>query len=201
MNSVDIAGMQTGKPDPSWMDLDVDMDAALSFEEIVPGKCWISSTRQITEADVFAFAELTGDRNPIHLDEEFASTTPYRKRIAHGLLGLSWVAGLGFEAPTVQTVALLSIRNWEFHRPIYFGDVVHVRTTVLEKQPDARRNGRVVWRMELINQHQVTVQSGILESLVRLSQRVPKPHLAGEHSIGVVRKHIVPDKGTGKSSS
>jgi 3-hydroxybutyryl-CoA dehydratase len=201
MSLFSVAVVPAEKLDTSWIDMDKNMDVALSFEDIVPGKVWISSTRQITEADVVSFANLTGDKNPIHIDAEFASTTPYRQRIAHGLLGLSWVAGLGFESPRVQTVALLAVRNWDFHRPLYFGDRVHVRTTILEKQPDARRNGRVTWRMELINQQNVVVQSGMLETLVRLSQRIPKPHLSGDQANTGVPNRLASDTASNDHSS
>ncbi len=151
------------------------MDSRLTFEQLAPGQTWTSPCRTITETDVVNFANITGDQNPLHIDHEFARSTPYRRPIAHGLLGLSWVAGLGSHSPFVDTVAFISIRQWEFCRPIFFGDTVHVRTTVLEKQPDARRNGRVSWRLELLNQQGEVTQQGVFETLVKVGAPATRP--------------------------
>ena len=64
------------------------------FEEFVMGSTHLSEERVITEADIFAFSELTGDHNPLHLDAEFASKSGFGQRIAQGLLGLSIASGL-----------------------------------------------------------------------------------------------------------
>ncbi len=159
---------------------DDNMDSRLTFDQIAIGQTWTSHSRTITETDVVNFANITGDQNPLHIDHEFARSTPYRQPIAHGLLGLSWVAGLGSNSPAVDTVAFIAIKQWEFCRPIFFGDTVHVRTTVLEKQKDARRNGRVNWRQELLNQHGEVTQQGVFETLVKVGSRTTrsagKPH-------------------------
>ncbi len=153
------------------------MDARLTFEQLATGQTWTSPARTITESDVINFANVTGDLNPLHIDREFARNSPYGQPIAHGLLGLSWVAGLASKSPSVATVALIAVRNWEFTRPLFFGDTVHVLTSIVEKQQDARRNGRIAWKQELINQHGEVTQHGILETLVRVGSIVPHPHI------------------------
>ena len=151
----------------------------LSFEQLAVGQQWTSPSRTVTETDVVNFANFTGDHNPLHVDHEFAKNTPYRQPIAHGLMGLSWVAGLGSNSPSVETVAFAAVRNWEFSRPIFFGDTVHVLTEVIGKQDNAKRAGRVVWRMKLLNQRGEVTQHGEFETLVKVRhpvRRAAQPH-------------------------
>lgn len=179
-----ISTVDNVRPDSSRVTsgMDDNMDARLTFDVLSEGQLWISPARTITETDVVSFATLTGDMNPLHVDREFASQSPYRQPIAHGLLGLSWVAGLGSNYPLVDTVAFVAVRNWEFLRPLFFGDTVHVRTTVAEKQSGSRRTGRVLWKLELINQHGEVTQQGNFETLVRVASGKKdrlhhKPHI------------------------
>ena len=142
------------------------MDSPLFFEDIEVGKKWVSPRRTVTEADVISFATMTGDFNPLHVDYDFASKSHYRQPIAHGLLGISWVAGLGSYFPSVNTLAFVAVRNWEFLRPLYFGDTVFVETTCIEHERAGRRTGRVSWNRKLINQRSQIVQEGVFETLV-----------------------------------
>lgn len=143
------------------------MNEPLFFDDIDEGQTWTSIARTITETDVVMFASLTGDFNPLHVDHEFAASTPFGKPIAHGLLGVAWVAGLGCHAPFMKTDAFVAIREWRFLKPIFFGDTVHVHTECAEKHDQGRRRGRVIWRRQLINQTGEAVQAGLFESLVR----------------------------------
>ena len=83
------------------------MSEPLYFENIAVGETWTSLGRTITEADVVNFAGMTGDYDPLHVDHEFARQTPFGKPIAHGLLGLSLVAGLSSHFPCVKTIAFM----------------------------------------------------------------------------------------------
>lgn len=142
------------------------MAEILSFDDLSIGDRWESESRQVTEADVIQFADLTGDYNPLHVDEEYAKQTPFRQPIAHGLLGLSLVAGAGSGSPNVETVAFLGIQDWTFCKPIFFDESLHVVTTVLGLEPNGRRRGRVTWHRQLINQDGDVVQEGVFVSLV-----------------------------------
>jgi acyl dehydratase len=153
------------------------MDSPLYFDDIQVEQCWVSPRRTITEADVIQFATMTGDFNPLHVDYEFAAKSHYHQPIAHGLLGLSWVAGLGSNYPLVNTLAFTSVRNWEFSRPLYFGDTVYVETRCLEKVLTGRRAGKVVWERKLVNQSDQVVQQGIFETLVAVGSGVPPSHI------------------------
>jgi acyl dehydratase len=138
----------------------------LYYDDVQVGDTWKSGARTVTETDVVMFAGLTGDFNPLHVDDEFARETFYGQRIAHGLYGTALVAGLGSHSPLMRTEAFVAIRDWNFLKPIFLGDTVHVHTEVLEKRESGRRRGTVVWKRQLINQKGETVQSGMFESVV-----------------------------------
>lgn len=141
---------------------------SLTFDDLVVGDEWESPRRTITEADVAAFAGLSGDFNPLHVDHEAARAGPFGKPVAHGLLGLAVVSGLGSQAPRVETLAFLEIVGWRFVEPIGFGDTVHVVTRVEAIEPRARgRRAVVTWRRQLVNQHGQIVQEGVTRTLVR----------------------------------
>src|SRR6516225_1788808 len=106
----------------------------LYFDDVEVGQEWESLGRTITETDIVNFAGLSGDFNPIHLDHEFARTTPFRRPIAHGLLVFSIASGLGLFAPPMRTLAILSIREWSFKNPVFPGDTIHVVSKVLSKE-------------------------------------------------------------------
>ena len=172
------------------------MDSPLFYEEISVGQTWVSPRRTVTEADVVNFATMTGDFNPLHVDYDFAAKTHYRRPIAHGLLGLSWVAGLGSYFPSVSTLAFTAVRNWEFLKPLFFGDTVFVETTCLEKSPSGRRAGKVIWQRKLINQTNHVVQEGTFETLVAIKNPLPRSHF--DESLR--SDAINPDHGSSSSS-
>lgn len=142
------------------------MNAPLYFEDLRAGDRWQSRGRTITEADVVSFAALTGDYDPLHVDHEYAKKTPFGRPLAHGLLGLSWVAGLGSHFPAVHTIAFVAVRNWEFLRPAFIGDTVHAVIEVAEADGSNRRRGKVLWKRQLVNQSGEVVQQGVFETLV-----------------------------------
>jgi acyl dehydratase len=132
------------------------------FEEFEIGNEVVSPSRTITEADVVMFAGLTGDYNQLHTDEEFAKTTPFGRRIAHGLLVLSYSVGLlgrlGFIEGTALAFRELS---WKFSQPVFMGDTVHVKARCRELKPMARLGGGlVIFDLSVVNQEGKTVQKG-----------------------------------------
>jgi acyl dehydratase len=142
------------------------MSRLLYFDDLQVGDTWMSPARTITESDVVLFAGLTGDYDPLHVDHEFARRSPYGKVIAHGLLGLSWVAGLASQSPRVCTTAFVSIQRWEFRHPVFVGDTLHAVSRILDKRPAGRRCGHVTWQRDLVNQRGQVVQTGVFETLV-----------------------------------
>ncbi len=92
----------------------------------------------ITEADIEAFADVSGDRNPLHMDEEYAKTTMFGQRIAHGALTASYISGiLGNNLPGPG--AIFTGLSMRFKRPVFIGSDVTVRAEVTEKQDRGNR--------------------------------------------------------------
>jgi len=139
------------------------------FEEFTVGDKAISQGRTVTEADIVAFAALTGDHNPLHIDAEYAKGTIFEERIAHGLLGLSFTSGLLDRLGTLTgTAAVFIDLAWKFRGPIKIGDTIHVEVEVTRKKEMRRLGGGfVVWRMALINQRGETVQKGQWTVLIK----------------------------------
>ena len=150
------------------------MSELLYLEDLEPGAAWKSPARTVTEGDIVSFAGLTGDYDPLHVDREYAAQTPYGKPIAHGLLGLSFMAGLSSTCPRMRTLALVKVEDWQFTKPVYPGDTVHVMTQVDSITPKGRKAGEVVWHRRLINQRGECVQEGKLITLVSSRNFLPR---------------------------
>ncbi len=94
-----------------------------------------SLSRTITEADVAAFAQFTGDLNPVHLDEAYARTTRFGRRIAHGMLSASLIgAVLGGHLPGPGSIYLS--QELRFRAPVFIGDTVTARVEVVRVRDD-----------------------------------------------------------------
>jgi acyl dehydratase len=139
----------------------------LYFDDVEVGQQWESLGRTLTEADIVNFAVLSGDFNPIHIDHEFARSTPFRRPIAHGLLVQALGSGLGLYAPPMRTLALLEFREWHFREPVFIGDTIRVRSQVLSKELRGRgRRGIITWQRQLVNQDGKVVQEGVSVTMV-----------------------------------
>lgn len=160
------------------------------FEDLNLGDQFRSPSRVMTQDAVRQFAMLTGDHNPLHLDEDFAAESPFGRPIAHGLLGLSLVAGLASTSPLIETIALLGVSQWRFVRPVYFGDEVHVISEVDTLEASGRKRGRLVWKRQLFNGQGNLVQEGLFDTLV--ARRAVERHAAhvgaGTASAGIATK-------------
>jgi 3-hydroxybutyryl-CoA dehydratase len=105
----------------------------LSFEDLSLGMTERLS-KTVASSDVVGFAEVTGDRNPIHLSEHFAAKTPFRARIAHGLYTASLISAvLGTRLPGPGAVYISQTLN--FRAPVRIGDTVEVSVVVAELLP------------------------------------------------------------------
>ena len=101
----------------------------IPLEEIKIGMN-VSYSQTITDADVKAFSGISGDRNPIHLDEQYAEKSRYKKRIAHGLMTASYFSALfGTKIPGEGCVYVSQSLN--FKRPVYIGDTVVATVEVI----------------------------------------------------------------------
>ena len=107
------------------------------FEDLEIGMS-ASLQKQIGEAEVQTFADLTGDTNPVHLDEEFAKGTMFKTRIAHGMLSASLISTLlGTQLPGTGVIYLA--QDLRFRAPVKLGDVVVATVTVTELNERRKR--------------------------------------------------------------
>ncbi len=129
------------------------MEKLRYFEDYTVGEVRETTARTITETDIVVHAGHTGDFYPHHMDAEFAKTTRFGQRIAHGTLIFSIAIGLtaGEINPAAFTYGYDRLR---FIKPVFIGDTVRTRVTVSAKADDAKRpkQGRVTERCELVNQ-------------------------------------------------
>lgn len=94
-----------------------------------------SKSREVTDELIRAFAEVSGDYNPIHIDEEFAKNTRFGRRIAHGMLGGAFISGvLGYEF-SVRKIVYLS-QTMRFVAPVFIGDTITTTAKVLHIRED-----------------------------------------------------------------
>lgn len=97
-----------------------------------------SVQRKVTEADIVTFANVTGDKNPVHLDPVYASRTIFKERIAHGMLTASYISAVfGMEMPGPGAIYISQTLN--FRAPVKIGDVVTAKVRVVELFPAKRR--------------------------------------------------------------
>ena len=98
------------------------------LDEITDGMTAVFS-KTVTEADIVLFAGVTGDTNPVHLDEEFAKPTMFKGRIAHGMLTAGFVSAVfGTKLPGPGCIYMS--QNLKFKAPVKIGDTVKARVTV-----------------------------------------------------------------------
>lgn len=137
----------------------------MRLDELAPGMS-AEMTKTVTEADVVSYAGITGDSNPVHLDEAYASRSPFGGRIAHGMLTAGFISAvMAMKLPGPGTVYLS--QSLRFTKPVRIGDAVTARAEVLEVM-SARRRVRLATTCR--NQHGETVLEG--EATVMLPEEV-----------------------------
>lgn len=126
----------------------------ITYDELTVGAS-ADFSRTLTEDELVLFAAVSGDVNPVHLDSEFAATTLFKERIAHGMWSGSLIsAALATTLPGPGTIYLE--QNLAFKRPVKLGDTLTVTLTVKEKLP----KNRVLIDCSVSNQNGQQVVSG-----------------------------------------
>jgi len=147
----------------------------LTYDQFEVGARYVSQGRTVTEADVVAFAGVSGDFNPLHTDAEFAKNTPFGERIAHGALIVAMATGMAnwtgvFEGTTIALMEQL-IR---YKGVVKFGDTVHLELEVLEKKPTSKPDRGVVrFAARMLNQKDEVVVDGEWSLLMRRKSGQP----------------------------
>jgi 3-hydroxybutyryl-CoA dehydratase len=120
--------------------------------------------KTITETDLVLFAGISGDFNPMHVNKEYAKTTPYGKRIVHGIISVSLIAGvLGMKLPGAGTVHVS--QKVDFKKPVFIGDTLTAVAEILEKF--TKKEGKLRFlriKTDVYNQNNEIVTNG--EALV-----------------------------------
>lgn len=136
----------------------------LYLDDFEVGQSWVTPRRTITDAEVTAFAGISGDFNPLHIDEEYAKTTQFGGRIFHGpgvfAIATGLESTLGIKVETA--IAFLGM-TWNMVAPVLIGDTIHVEETVTEVRPSRSKSDRgiVVFDVKVRNQRGEVCQEGV----------------------------------------
>jgi acyl dehydratase len=142
----------------------------LYFEDLEVGFRFETPRRTVTESDLAAFSEISGDFNPLHTDAAFAAASIYGERIAHGALVLSLATGLRQRVGLFDgtLMGLLEIRRWRFRAPVRIGDTIRVSSEVTELRASSKRDrGVMVQHVEVLNEADDVANDGELVMLLK----------------------------------
>ena len=153
------------------------MTLTKDFDALEVGDRFETRGRTVTEADVATFSGLTGDTHPQHTDAEWSAQSRFGERIAHGLLVLSFSAGLVPFDPEV-VVAMRGVEDCKFKQPVRFGDTIHVVGEVREKQELDAGHGLVGCRWRVLNQRDKLVMLANVEVVWRRARPAGAPPAA-----------------------
>lgn len=155
--------------------------AGRTFESYQLDEEFVTPARTVTEADVVAFAGLSGDYNPLHTDEEFARTSPFGSRIAHGVLTLAIVTGLCHQLRIWDgTVIALLNTTANYTYPVRFGDTIRAQLRVIDlKETRHLDRGIVTFEVAAVNQRDERVFNGQFSLMV---VRTTPPPVDGENA-------------------
>jgi len=144
------------------------------FEDFESSGPVTSGERDVTEADVMAFAHLTGDFVELHTSEAYAKTTRYGQRIAHGALVFSISIGLATQMGLFDgtLIAFAGVDKLRFVAPVFFGDRIHVVKRVVERKALGDTQGTVTFESKVLNQRGQLVVAYLDRVLVK---RRPTP--------------------------
>lgn len=129
------------------------------YEALEPGHRWQTESRLVTMGDIEAFAELTGDTHPQHIDLQYGRESAYGTTIAHGFLTVSLASGLvyrlGLDRRSAHAILEMS---WTLSNPVVPGDEIFVTVTLLERRASKSKPGLGIVR----RRYEIVQQSGAL---------------------------------------
>jgi acyl dehydratase len=151
-----------------------------TYDDLHVGMAFRSPGRTITDADLVAFAGLTGDYSELHTSDVYAKSSQFGRKVAHGMLGLAYAHGLMW-ARTGElretAIAFLGIGDWRVVGPIFVGDTIFVDYRIAELRDSQSKPTQAVatFDVEVVNQNGAVVQRGQKALLV---SKVPLPAVA-----------------------
>jgi acyl dehydratase len=144
---------------------------SLCFEDLVVGEVFVSGLHVVTAEQIRNFAQLMGETNPLHIDEEFAAQSPFGQITASGSFGLALTISMMEEAEVFHgtAVAALGIEEWRYHKPIVAGLTCRSRMTINDLRLRASRPdlGVADRYFELMDTDDRVIQSGRAPLLVK----------------------------------
>ncbi|HEX8010629.1 MAG TPA: MaoC/PaaZ C-terminal domain-containing protein [Casimicrobiaceae bacterium] len=136
-----------------------------TYADLHVGMSFRSPGRTITDADLVAFAGLTGDYSELHTSDVYAKASQFGRRVAHGMLGLAYAHGLMWPRTgelRETAVAFLGISDWQFVAPIFVGDTIFVDYRIGELRDSKSKPTQAIatFDVEIVNQDGKVVQRG-----------------------------------------
>ena len=137
----------------------------LSYADLHVGMSFRSPGRTITDADLVAFAGLTGDYSELHTSDVYAKSSEFGRRVAHGMLGLAYAHGLMWARTgdlRETAIAFLGIDDWRFLQPIFVGDTIFVNYRIAELRDSKSRPTQAIatFDVEVVDQDNRVLQRG-----------------------------------------
>jgi acyl dehydratase len=167
-----------------------DARTGYTYADLRVGMSFRSPGRTITDADLVAFAGLTGDYSELHTSDVYAKKSQFGRRVAHGMLGLAYAHGLMW-ARTGElretAIAFLGISDWRFVGPIFIGDTIFVNYRIAELRDSRSKPTQAIatFDVEVVNQHEQIVQQG---RKVLLVSKVPLAGVEASRTIPPARE-------------
>ena len=155
-----------------------------TYADLHVGMSFRSPGRTITDADLVAFAGLTGDYSELHTSDVYAKNSQFGRRVAHGMLGLAYAHGLMWPRTgelRETAIAFLGIADWRFVGPIFIGDTIFVNYRIAELRDSKSKSTQAIatFDVEVVNQHEQIVQKGRKALLV---SKVPLTAVAASYA-------------------
>lgn len=140
----------------------------LYFEDFPLEEEYTSPGRTVTEADIVMFCALSGDWTEIHSNVEFAQSSFFGQRLAHGALVFSIATGLVTRLGVIEGTAIaFAGMTWKFAKPVFIGDTIRVTLKALKKRALSAEAGMVIAAVSIVNQKDEVVESGEWTVMVR----------------------------------
>ncbi|KLK95087.1 hypothetical protein AA309_00035 [Microvirga vignae] len=149
----------------------------IAFDDIAVGEKFTSSSRTVFDADIVAFAGISGDFNRLHIDDVFAASTIHKRRIAHGMLIASIVSGLRSRLDDYAMIGFMETQR-RFVAPVFPGDTITVTYEVIEARRSKSRPDTGVVTLDVVVTKQTgeTVQTGRDTLLIESNSRGENEH-------------------------
>jgi len=167
------------------------------FDALSVGETFRSEQRTVRDTDVIVFSALTGDWHPQHCDPEWAATSPFGERIAHGMLILSLAVGLVPLDPE-RVLALRRVGDVVFKRPVRLDDTILVAGELIALRPIDEQGGLVDFSWQVRNQEDALVARATVQVLWRRDLAGEGASPAGDAALASWREPIAGDASPGE---